>query len=341
MEECSCGVRGENIMNLRGIVRSKIVIGFVSSIVLLGLAVGIVRYLVPPNVMPPDAAIAVARQAGYDAGYALGYQKAHQEQANAYNAGYEAARSDLKRGLFLTYGLTGLLLGAGGGLTGVAILNRKTLTARIRAFQKQQTLKKAFARLPANLSPELALTAEQLAKTYGNIWDQLHTAKGHTVERYAQQWQPQLQTLMDKAVNLMELIQELETARANVNPPQLDQTIVDLQHAIRRTRDEDLRNETMKALRRAKQTQTDLAQTTQNLTHCKTALQGMTRMLDSLHLKISNIKVNTQRTELLDELSSDLETEMTALEEALRELAPLPLAGGSERGTTIQNLISK
>jgi hypothetical protein len=45
-------------------------------------------------------------------------------------------------------------------------------------------------------------------------------------------------------------------------------------------------------------------------------------VLESIHLKISNIKVNTQRTELLEDLSSDLETEVSALEEALKEFKP-------------------
>ena len=77
----------------------------------------------------------------------------------------------------------------------------------------------------------------------------------------------------------------------------------------------------MKSLNRAKQTRQDLARTTRNLELCKTALIGIIGVLESMHLKISNLKVNTQRADLLEELSSDIEAEMSALEEALQEVS--------------------
>ncbi len=102
-----------------------------------------------------------------------------------------------------------------------------------------------------------------------------------------------------------------------MNFPKPDRAITDLQYAARRAKDDETRNTAIISLRRARQPYSDLQQTTRNLKQCKTALQGITGVLDSMHLKVSNIKVNTHKVKLLDNLSSNLETEMNTLEQAL------------------------
>lgn len=289
-------------------------------VVAAGLLLGGLRYVVPQRPATPQAQLEVARQEGYNRGYTTGYNTAKEENLSAYQKGYETARKEMGRSIFTTYGITGFILGLIAGLAGIGLLMRKTLAERVNALRRKYELKKAFDRMPANLSPEVAATAAQIARAYANIHDQFRSAKGYTVERYVGRWRTQLKALMGKAVHLMDLIQELETARANVDAPKLDRTITDLQYTARRAKDDETRNTAITSLRRAKQTYNDLQQTTRHLEQCKTALQGITGVLDSMHLKISNIKVNTQKTELLDELSSELETEMNALEQALHEV---------------------
>ena len=210
----------------------------------------------------------------------------------------------------------GLLISIGGFVA----LKRKELSERFQKFKKRIELKRVFNTIPPNLPPEVDAIAHQIARAYINVLVQFRMSKGYMVSQYAQQWRPKLQELMQKAVHLMELIQELETARANIDEKHLTNTIRSLQHTVQNSRNDDtIRNAAAKSLQRAKQTQKDLLKTQQNLENCKTSLQGITGILESMHLKISNIRVNTQKTELLDELSSDLEAEMSALEETLSE----------------------
>jgi predicted nucleic acid-binding Zn-ribbon protein len=93
-----------------------------------------------------------------------------------------------------------------------------------------------------------------------------------------------------------------------------------LRSTIRRAKTDESRLAAMKSLKRAKQTHADLQKTNANLDKCKSSLADVTGVLESMHLKMSNLKVNTQKTDLLEELSSDLELEMSALEEALYDV---------------------
>jgi len=262
-----------------------------------------------------------AEKEGYDRGYAAGYNTAKLENNATYQQGYETARQEIARSIAVRYGITGFLIGLFAGLGSIVVVARKTLLSRVNDVRKKYELRKAFENIPDGLPPDVYDLADQIAQTYANILEQFRSTKGYTVSQYIERWRPRLKDLMHKAVQLMELIQELEHARKHVNQQKLEHTIADLQYTIRHARDDEARNTAIKSLNRTKQTQQDLAHTKRNLEHCKTALQGIVSVLESMHLKISNIKVNTQRTELLEELSSDIETEMAALEEALQEVS--------------------
>jgi len=285
-------------------------------ILLVIITIGISQYISSPEkrvALPdtPQTQIEAARKEGYDRGYANGYNAAYQKA-------YETARKEAGSGAFTTYGITGFVLGLLLSVGGFVALNRKALSEQAKMWRKKYELKKAFKTIPLNLSPEVYATAGQIARAYAHITEQFR-ATGYPVARYVEQWRPKLKELMGKAVKLMELIRDLETARANVDAQQLDRTITDLRSTARQAKDDDTRNAAIKSLRQAKQTQNDLQKTNLNLEQCQTALKGIPGVLESMHLKISNLKVNTQKTELLDELSSDLEVEMSALEETLKE----------------------
>lgn len=273
-----------------------------------------------PELPGPDStsnqtALEAAREKGYEAGYTTGYE-------TGYKKGYETAQKDIGSSAFTGYGMLGFFIGLILSIAGFAALKKKELSDRYREIRKQYELKRAFKTIPSDLSPEIDAIAHQIARTYSNVLEQIRDGKGYTVSQYAQHWRPKLQELMKKALRLMELIQELETVQANVDEQQLAKTIKDLQQTVKSAENDDTtRNAAVKSLQRAKQTQQDLLKTRKNFENCKTSLQGITGVLESMHLKISNLKVNTKETEILDELSSDLETEMSALEEALNEFA--------------------
>lgn len=274
------------------------------------------------NSSDAQAALEAARKEGYDVGYANGYNAAKEENDSNYQRGYEAARQDISRQTFTRSGVFGFLVGLLMSTGMVIGIRRKEFTASWQTFKKQYALRKTFQKIPPNLSPEIEAIAQQIARSYITILDQLRKGQGYIVSQYARQWRAKLQTLMQKAVRLMTLIQELEAARDSIDQKQLTRTIRSLQHTVQNAeQDDDARNTAVKALQRAKQTHRDLLKTHKNLENCKASLQGITGVLDSMHLKISNLNVNTQKTELLEELSSDLEQEMSALEEALQEFA--------------------
>jgi hypothetical protein len=301
--------------------RKKVSLLGIGVILLVVIIIGIAKYIPEkrsslPNT--PQAQLEAARKEGYELGLKNGYKAAKEETAEVYKKGYEAARQEVR----WSAGMTGFILGLLVSVGGFAAINRKALSERARSLRKKYELKKTFNTMPSNLSPDVYATAEQIARAYINITDQFRAAKGYTVSAYIEQWHPKLKALMGKAVQLMELIQELEIARANVDEQKLDRTITDLRYTVRHAKNDDTRNTAIKSLKQAKQTHHDLQKTNLNLEHCKTGLKGITGVLESMHLKISNLKVNTQKTELLDELSSDLEAEMSALEEALSEFTP-------------------
>ena len=269
-----------------------------------------------------QSALEAARKEGYDLGYGNGYDAAKEENASSYQQGYEAARQDIGRQTFTRSGVLGFLLGLLLSTGMVAAIKRKEFSASWHTFKKQYALRKTFQRIPPNLSPEIEAIAQQIAQSYITILEQLRKGQGYIVSQYAKQWRTKLHALMQKAVRLMGLIQELEAARDSIDQKQLARTIRGLQRTVQNAESDDqTRNAAVKSLQRAKQTHRDLLKTHQNLESCKASLQGITGVLDSMHLKISNLNVNTQKTELLEELSSDLEYEMSALEEALQEFA--------------------
>ncbi len=262
-----------------------------------------------------------AEKQGYNQGYTEGYNAAKTENDATYQQGYENARREIARKTAITYGIAGFVIGLIAGLGGSLAVARKTLLARVHDVRKQYELRKAFEHIPAGLPPDVYDMADRIARAYANIREQLRSTTGYTVSQYRERWHPRLKEFMQKTTQLMELIQELDSARKNVDEDRLKQTIHELQQTVRQARDDETRHTAMKSLNRAKQTRQDLARTTRNLELCKTALQGIIGVLESMHLKISNLKVNTQRTDLLEELSSDIEAEMSALEEALQEVS--------------------
>ncbi len=202
----------------------------------------------------------------------------------------------------------------------VVAIKRKEFSASWQTFKRQYALRKTFQKIPPNLSPEIEVRRPAHCAKLHHDSRAITQRAGYIVSQYTKQWRAKLQTLMQKAVRLMALIQELEAARDSIDQKQLTRTIRSLQHTVQNAEQDDhARNTAVKALQRAKQTHRDLLKTHKNLENCKASLQGITGVLDSMHLKISNLNVNTQKTELLEELSSDLEQEMSALEGALQE----------------------
>ncbi len=265
--------------------------------------------------------IAAARKEGYDLGYKNGYNAAQKENDDVYQKGYQTAKKDIGSGALTRSGILGFIVGLFISTGGFVAIKKKELSERFEEFKHRIELRRAFKTIPSNLPPDVDTVARQIARSYVNVLVQLRMSKGYTVSQYIQQWTPRLDELIKKSLRLMDLIKELETARANIDEQELTKTIKSLQRKTKNPKSDDAtRNTAVKSLQRAKQTQKDLVKTHKNLEHCKTSLQGVTGILDSMQLKISNLKVNTQATETLEELSSDLEAEMSALEEALRDI---------------------
>lgn len=289
--------------------------------IVVGVMIAVNVFFSAPAPMPatPDA-MKVAVEAARKDGYTEGYNAAKADAVTAYKTGYEAAQKEIGHGALTTFGIVGFITGFALSAGGVIFLNRKTLREKFEAARRKYEMKKAFDDIPPNLPADVYKIAEQIARSYAAISNQLRTNKGYLVTQYAKEWRTKLDELMGKSVNMMHLIQELNAAETLVNEAQLTERIDALKITIRRAKDDDTRTAAMKSLKQAKQTQQELEKTQTNLQHCKAALQGVPGILDSLHLRISNIKVNTQKSDLLDELSSDLEHEMSALEESLREV---------------------
>ena len=260
-------------------------------------------------------------RASYELGYKDGYEAAKEENDAAYQQGYEAAEKEIGSGLLTRSGILGLLLGFLTGLGSVIYIRRQEFSFRFREWKKRIELRRAFRTIPQGLTPEIDELARQIAHEYVEVLTQFRVNKNYLLAQYTKQWRPKLNLMMKKALSLLELVQELENVRANVDDKELARKIRNLKRAIQSpNNDDNARNAAAKSLQRAKQTQQELQNAQKNLGHCTSSLREIGAVLGSMRLKVSNLKVNTHESEILDELSSELEAEVQALEEALNDV---------------------
>ncbi|MCP4405762.1 MAG: hypothetical protein GY801_51755 [bacterium] len=257
----------------------------------------------------------------YELGYTDGYNAAKQEDGTAYRQGYEAAKQEIGSGAFTRSGIFGALFGFLLGLCSVMYIKRHDFSVWYRELKKRIELRRAFRTIPQGLAPDIDALAHQIAHSYVEVLVQFRMSKNYVLAQYMKQWRPKLDSMMKKALSLLELIRELEKARAGVDEKELARRIRSLKRTIQSpTGDDNARNSAAKSLQRAKQTRQELLTTQKNLEHCKRTLQEIGAVLESMQLKVSNLKVNTHETDILDELSSELEDEVLALEEALNDM---------------------
>lgn len=307
---------------MKTIQRNILIAGAIALMTFIG-ATGIMRKPGGETPAPtlPAATLEQIKKEQYDAGYANGYNIAKEENAAAYRRGYETAQHEIGSGALTRFGIVGFLAGLLVGAGAFVGLKRREFAAWFEAWRTRRALKKTFRRIPEGLSPDMAALAQQMARTYIALLTQLRSGKGYLVDRYAKEWRGMLGDMMGKSVRLFELTRELETVRAQVDEKELTKTIRALSRAVQNPDYEDAaRNSAVRSLQRARQTQQELLKTEQNLAQCRASLTGMNGALESMRLKISNLKVNTQHTDVLDELSFDLQAEMSALEDVLHNV---------------------
>ncbi len=279
------------------------------------------RNITPPAPPIPAATVEQARKEAYDSGYANGYDTAQEEGAAAYQRGYDTAKKEIGSGAFTRFGALGFFVGLCLSAGAFVLLKQRELSDYVEEWRRRAELKHAFRRIPEGLSPDLTAFAQQIARTHSLLQHQLRRSKGYVFDQYRQEWQGKLRAMMNKSEQLLETTRELETARRHIDEKDLTKTIRGLTREVQSPDSDDVeRNAAMKSLQRARQTQQELLTTDKNLAQCRASLDGMNGALESMRLKISNLKVNTQHTDLLDELSTDLQSEMSALEEVLQNM---------------------
>ena len=296
-----------------------------SALFLLIAGITITSRLHPP-VSPapqlPSATFEQMRKEAYDSGYANGYNTAKEESATAYQRGYDAAQKEIGSGALTRFGVLGFFVGLCLSAGAFALLKQRELRDYFEEWRQRNELKNAFRRIPEGLSPEFTELAKQIARTHSLLQQQLRGSKGYVFEQYRQEWRGKLREMMSKSEQLLATARELEAARQHIDDKDLTKTIRGLTRAVQSPDSDDTaRNVAMKSLQRARQTQQELLKTEKNLAQCRASLNGMNGALESMRLKISNLKVNTQHTDVLDELSFDLQAEMSALEDVLHTVA--------------------
>jgi hypothetical protein len=184
-----------------------------------------------------------------------------------------------------------------------------------------------LARLPhMPLDDDLFELASAVAGRTDDILSSIRRSTDPEVRKWFQNIEPKIRELSRTAFRLVGTAQELRTALQLIgSEADPGQAVQALRQDLAAETDPELQRFVAQTLRSEQRKSESLDQSRRNLRLIGVRLGAITSFLDSVYLRVPNVKVLADRPEWFAEISSELDTELRGLEETFEEFRQLPL----------------
>ena len=191
-----------------------------------------------------------------------------------------------------------------------------------------------LARLPKMpLDDDLFELASAVAGRTDDILTSVRGSTDPAVRAWFRGVEPKIRELSQTAFRLVGTAQELRTALERIGvAAQPSQAVQSLREDLASETDPELQRFVAQTLRSEQRKSESLEQSRRNLKLIGVRLGAITSFLDSVYLRVPNVKVLADRPEWFAEISSELDLELRGLEETFEEFRQgLPPAFEAER----------
>lgn len=178
-----------------------------------------------------------------------------------------------------------------------------------------------ITRLPRlSLDDDLFELASSVAGRTDDILSSIHRSSDPEVRQWFQSVEPKIRDLSKTAFRLVGTAQELRTALQQITTgPDPSRAVQSLRQDLAAETDPELQRLVVQTLRSEQRKTESLDQCRRNLRLIGVRLGAITSFLDSIYLRIPNVKVLADRQDWFAEISSELDTELRGLEETFEE----------------------
>ncbi len=181
-----------------------------------------------------------------------------------------------------------------------------------------------FPKMP--LDNDLYVLASGVAERIDEILVSIHSSSDPSAREIFRDIEPKVRELADMAFRLVGIAQELRTALARVDKEDPDK-VLRLRSELAAARDPDLQNLVAQTLKSEERKTESLALCRRNLRFLEVKLGAITSFLDSMILRVPNVKALADRHDGLATLTFEFDNELKGLEEAFQEFrSSLPVS---------------
>lgn len=222
---------------------------------------------------------------GYDDGLVEGYE-------TGYNEGVRDGTSKTTLKYESQWGLTGLGLGTllGGGL--VALLTRRYLAERYRAWSNRKQVSKWVGQCEVELDDDINARVVQIGRRKQRLEEELEQGGGRLVAAANVPLIGSLSELDDGVLKLATLMQQLRNIRneVGIDPLSANERVTQLRGSIERAESSAQRAELEQALAVERQKLSAAERNQANLRRCEMKLDSLHAFLDRLIMEIGNMR---------------------------------------------------
>lgn len=178
-----------------------------------------------------------------------------------------------------------------------------------------------IARMPRiPLDDDLFELASSVAGRTDDILSSIRRSTDPEVRRWFQSIEPKIRDLSKTAFRLVGTAQELRAALLQISTgPGPSRAIQSLRQDLAAETDPEMQRFVVQTLRSEQRKTESLEQCRRNLRLIGVRLGAITSFLDSIYLRIPNVKVLADRHDWFAEISTELDTELRGLEETFEE----------------------
>jgi len=178
-----------------------------------------------------------------------------------------------------------------------------------------------FPQMP--LDDDLFELASAVAGRTDDILSSIRASADPEVRKWLQGIEPKIRELSQTGFRLVGTAQELRTALTRIGDSSPERAVDSLRQDLAAETDPDMQRFVAQTLRSEQRKGESLEQGRRNLRLIAARLGAITSFLDSVYLRVPNVKVLADRPDWFAEIASGLDTELRSLEETFEEFRQL------------------